>query len=651
MKHFIIGTAGHVDHGKTALIKTLTQIDCDTHKQEKERGITINLGFAHIELPNGMSCGIVDMPGHKDFIDTMVSGACGIDLVLLIVAADSGIMPQTVEHLNILNTLGVQKGIVVITKTDLVDEDFIELVTLEVLEKLEGTSLEGSPIIPVSAHSGAGIAELVAKIAEIGEQVEERNTESDFRMYPDRIFEVKGIGYVLTGSVLSGELKVGDDVFLLPGRNKQFKVRGIQRHGHAAAKAIAGDRAAINLTGLKVEDFTRGMILSKKELEENQMIDAQITVFHPSIELSRWSDVLFHSGTFQSHARMHLLTADKLKNGEVALAQIHLDKEAVLQKNDRFILRNTSNDNSIGGGIIFDAHPLHHRKRTKKLVEHVTQLAEAVINGSGLQTLIVVELQKNTLPERLSSISEKLKVSTEEIVAECKENSTGEIACYGSGENAILLHQKKDRQYADTVFELLTAHHQKYPLSEEGLELNEFVTKLELGGNPIGKRYVEKLIEKLILKSEIKKTGKSFTLASHEVKIDKKTQEQLEWLEDLIEGFGMQKPIMADIELNAREQKINKDRLFMMLNFLQNKKKIYIHDKDVLHARLVDKCRKLIIEDLKKRPRGMNEGDFKNLIDGTKKIIHPLLGIYLKEGIIEQEIYIIKISEKGRALV
>lgn len=648
MKHFIIGTAGHVDHGKTALIKALTQIDCDTHKQEKDRGITINLGFAHIELANGMSCGIVDMPGHKDFIDTMVSGACGIDLVLLIVAADSGFMPQTLEHLNILNTLGVRKGIVVITKTDLVDEDFIELVSLEVLEKLEGTSLEGSPIIPVSAHSGEGIPELIAKIAEIGEKVEERNADSEFRMYPDRVFEVKGIGYVLTGSVLSGELKVGDDVFLLPGRNKQFKVRGIQRHGQAAEKTIAGDRAAINLTGLKVEDFTKGMVLSKSELDENRMIDVQITIFHPSIELPRWSDVLFHSGTFQSHARMHLLTAECLKEGETGLAQIHLDKATVLQKGDRFIIRNTSSDSSIGGGIIFDAHPLHHRKRTKKLVEHITQLADAVINGSGLQTLIIVELQKTNQPEKLSGLSEKLKVSAEEIIAECKENSTGEIACYGSGDNAVLLHQKKDRKYAETVLELLKAQHEKYPLLDEGIESNEFVTKLGLSGNAVGKLYVGYLLEKLISKDEIKKAGRTFALASHEVKLDKKSQEQLEWLEDLIEDFGMQKPIMADIEIKAREQKINKDRLFMMLNYLQNKRKIYIHDKDVLHASLVDRCRKLIIEDLKNRPRGMNEGDFKNLIDGTKKIIHPLLGIYLKEGIIEQEIYIIKITEKGR---
>ena len=646
MKHFIIGTAGHVDHGKTALIKAMTQIDCDTHKQEKERGITINLGFAHIDLPNGQSCGIIDMPGHKDFIDTMVSGACGIDLVLLIVAADSGIMPQTVEHLNILNALGVQKGIVVITKTDLVDEEFIELVSLEVMEKTEGTSLEAAPIIPVSAHTGDGIAQLIEQISEMSQELEERNSAAGFRMYPDRIFDVKGIGFVLTGSVLSGQTLVGDDVFLLPGKGNQYKIRGIQRHGKTAEKAIAGDRAAINLNGLKQEDFEKGMVLSNTDLESTIMIDAQITLFDPTAELGRWSDVLMHSGTFQCRARMHLLTADKIATGEKALVQIHLDREACILKNDRFIFRNTSNDSTLGGGIVFDTAPLHHRKRTKKLLDHITQLADAVINGSGLETLILVELQKNTLALTVASIAEKVNAAEKEVLETCKENSQGKIVLYQ--EKGLLIHRGKESSFTHEIIDLLSEHHQKNYLTPDGFEANEFSTKLGFGKSAEGKSYVDALLKKLVSNGDLKVVGKTYALKSHEVKPDKKTLEQLNWLEDLIEGFGMQKPIIEDIIEKARSQKINKEKLYMMMNFLQSQRKIYIHDKDVLHASLVDKCRKLILEDLKKRPRGMNEGDFKNLIGGTKKIIHPLLGIYLKEKIVEQEIYIIKISEKGR---
>ena len=648
MKHFIIGTAGHVDHGKTALIKALTQIDCDTHKQEKDRGITINLGFAHIDLPNGLSCGIVDMPGHKDFIDTMVSGACGIDLVLLIVAADSGIMPQTIEHLNILTALGVNKGIVVITKTDLVDQDFIELVSLEVMEKIEGTSLESSPIVPVSSFTGEGIPQLIDKISELSQEVEERNSETGFRMFPDRIFDVKGIGYVFTGSVLSGEVKPGDDLFLLPGRGNQYKVRGIQRHGQNAEKATAGDRAAINLNGLKQDDFTRGMVLCDQLIEPTNQVDAQVFLFNENVELARWSDVLFHSGTFQSRARIHLLNTDTLKQGETALVQIHIEKEVVLQNNDRFIFRNSSNDTSLGGGIIFDTHPLHHRKRTQKLVEHITQLADAVINGSGLETLILVELQKSAKPQKLGVLAEKLKVPEHEILETCQENRKGDMVIYGAGESTLCIHRIKERSYAETLFSLLKEFHEKNYLFNKGLDPKELVTKLGFGKEAEGKVYVEGLIRKLITKGELKKVGQSVALAGHEVRPDKKTLEQLEWLEGLIENFGMQKPVIADIEERAREQKINKDKLRMMMKYLQNQGKIYIHDKDVLHASLVDRCRRLILGDLKKRPRGMNEGDFKNLIGGTKKIIHPLLGIYLKEKIIEQEIYIIKITDKGR---
>ena len=459
MKHFIIGTAGHVDHGKTALIKAISKIDCDTHKQEKERGITINLGFAHVDLPNGMSCGIVDMPGHKDFIDTMVAGASGIDLVLLVVAADSG-----------------------------------------------------APIISVSSVNGKGISELVEKIAEISSQIEERNTASDFRMYPDRIFEVKGMGFVLTGSVLGGEIKIGDDVFLLPSKNKKYKVRGIHRHGTAVEKTIAGDRAAINLKGLKQEDFARGMILSNVELPESKIIDVQISVFSPDIELNRRSEVLFRSGTFQSRAKVHLLNSDKIKNKESFLAQISLEKPSVLKNNDKFIVRNTSNDITIGGGTIFDITPLHHRKRTSKLLSHINQLSDAVINGTGIISLIKVELNKIGLPVFIDTLAEKLNVDVDEIVNCYNENENSEIEIYNSKPCPIIIHQKKDKYFTDEILALLKAHHNKYFLLNEGINSNELITKLNLSKVKEGKSYLDLLIKKLLSKNEIKKIGTTIAL-------------------------------------------------------------------------------------------------------------------------------------------
>ncbi|MCD4697331.1 MAG: selenocysteine-specific translation elongation factor, partial [Bacteroidales bacterium] len=262
MKHLILGTAGHVDHGKTALIKAITNIDCDTHKEEKERGITINLGFTHYNLPSGESIGIVDVPGHKDFIKTMVAGAYGIDVVLLVVAADSGIMPQTEEHLRIIEMLGIEQGIVALTKADLVDEETLELAELEISEFLEGTKFENAPIIPVSSVTGKGIPELLETIGKILPEIKEKEKSDRFRMYIDRIFNVKGVGFVVTGSVLEGEISTGKDLYLLPGKSKKIKIRNLERHGEIVEKVFSGDRAAINLSGMKFENYSRGMVLS-----------------------------------------------------------------------------------------------------------------------------------------------------------------------------------------------------------------------------------------------------------------------------------------------------------------------------------------------------------------------------------------------------
>ncbi len=363
MKHIIIGTAGHIDHGKTALIKAMTNIDCDTHKEEKIRGITINLGFSYLSLPNGESAGIIDVPGHKDFINTMVSGACGIDLVLLVIAADSGIMPQTVEHANIIKALGITKGIVALTKTDLVDDELIEMARYEISDFLDKTSIKDAEIIGVSSVTSSGIDKLINTIYKYIQEIEEKGSKGLFRMYIDRIFTVKGHGIVVTGSVLGGNIKIGQDIYLLPGINQKLRIRSIERHGQSVDGVIAGDRAAINLTGLKNEDFKRGMIISDRQLYETKLLDAAISLFETSPPLPLWSNIIFISGTFESQARMHLLDKENLNAGDEAIIQIHLSKPGILLNSDRFIIRNSSGDITLGGGYVIDAAPLHHKKR------------------------------------------------------------------------------------------------------------------------------------------------------------------------------------------------------------------------------------------------------------------------------------------------
>lgn len=651
MKHLIIGTAGHVDHGKTALIKALTGIDCDTHKEEKERGITINLGFSHITLPDGQSFGIVDVPGHKDFIKTMVAGAYGIDIVLLVVAADSGIMPQTTEHLKIIEMLGVKHGIVVLNKMDLVDDEMLELGQLEIEELLEGTNLEGVPVIPVSSLSGKGIDQLVQKISEIVPKVKEREKKDHFRMYIDRIFNVKGIGFVVTGSVLEGEISTGKEIYLLPGKNKKLKTRTIERHGETVDKVFCGDRAALNLAGIKGEDFERGMVLSDKLIEETSMIDATFNLFEADSQLTLWSNVVFYTGTFECAARMHLMDKDTVKPGENAVVQIHLSKPAILENKDKFIVRNSSNDITLGGGTIIDVQPLHHKKRTPQLIENLKDLAEASLNPDKIFNRIKIEIKKENAPVFAELIAKRTGKSEQEIKDSCKETGDDSIFITEQNGKTILLTKEMHELYQQNVLHELELHHKKNSILEEGLELKEFYGKLGFEKNEAAGLYLEKLLEIVRLEGKIKNVGQSWALAGHTVKIDPRTQEQLAWLEQTLRNYGMENPIDSEVEEKALTNKIPKDRLKMMLKYLGRQKKVVFFEGDYLHHAVVDKCRSLLLADLKNKENGINEKEFRLLINGTKKIVQTLQGIFLEEGIISKRSFFIDITEKGKELV
>jgi len=648
MKHLIIGTAGHVDHGKTALIKALTDIDCDTHKEEKDRGITINLGFSHLTLPTGESLGIIDVPGHKDFIKTMVAGAFGIDIVLLVVAADSGIMPQTVEHIKIIEMLGVKKGIVVLNKADLVDEEMLELAQLEIDEFLENTNLKDTPVIPVSSLTGNGIDELVAEISKIFPEMKEKKDSGQFRMYIDRIFNVKGIGFVVTGSVLDGEIEIGKDLYLIPGKNKKVKVRNIQRHGDSVTKVVSGDRAALNLAGLKLDDYQRGMMLSNKVIEDTQMIDATFTLFDENFQIGLWSKVIFYTGTFECAARMHLLDFDTLEPGQTAIVQFHLEKPVCLLNKDKYIIRNSSNDITLGGGDIIDVQPLHHKKRTAKLIESLNDLVGATLESNKLINLIKIELRKENAPVYPEKIAGKLGIPLDKIIKECEDNGEGAMHIFTVEGKNILVSKELNTNYYNAIIDYLKDYHQKNSILEEGVETAAFYGKFGFGGNESGKLYLEALMEIIYNEGIIKKIGNTWALKDHEVKIDPKTQEQLKWVEDLIYGVGMDKPVEKDIAAVAMDQKISKDRLKMFLKYFGKKKVLVFHEGEFLHTAILDKCRELLLKDLKNKDRGINEKDFRLLIDGTKKMVQFVLSIFIAEGIVTKETFYILLTEKGK---
>ena len=649
MKHLIIGTAGHVDHGKTALIKALTDIDCDTHKEEKNRGITINLGFSHISLSSGDTFGIVDVPGHKDFIKTMVAGAYGIDIVLLVVAADSGIMPQTEEHLKIIEMLGIQHGIIVLNKIDLVDEEMQELAELEIAEFLEGTMLENAPVVGVSALSGNGIDQLVAEIEKLVPEVQEKESAGQFRMYIDRIFNVKGIGYVVTGSVLEGELETGRDIFLLPGKGKKVKVRNIERHGKSEEKVYCGDRAALNLAGLKLEDYERGMVLSDKPLEETSMIDATVSLFESNNSIGLWTKVVFFTGTFECAARMHLLDKDVLEPGDQAIVQIHLEKPAVVLNRDKFIIRNSSNDLTLGGGTIVDVKPLHHKKRTPKLLESLNDLVEATIHRDKLFNLIKIEIKKENVPVFAQDIATKLTKSEEEVIHECRNNGDSSVQLMKIIDRHILVSTEAHQNYISVVLDSIQQFHKRNRILEEGLEPKEFYGKLGFGKNDTGKLYLDALMKTLKEDGKLKNVGTSWAMVDHKVTIDPKTQEQLDWLEGVYKNVGMDKPYEDDIAKLAQSRKISKDEMKMMLKYLFRQNKMYYYEGEYIHHTIVDQCRKLLLSELIKKENGINEKEFRFLIDGTKRFVQLMIGLLSQEGVIQKQSFFILITEKGKA--
>jgi selenocysteine-specific elongation factor len=359
----VIGTAGHIDHGKTALVRALTGIDTDRLKEEKERGITIELGFAHLALPTGETVGVVDVPGHERFVRAMVAGAVGIDLVVLVVAADEGVMPQTREHLDICGLLGITRGVVALTKSDLVDGELRDLAHADVAETLRGTFLEEAPIIACSAKTGEGLDALKAAIDEGLRQVPGKDPEGLLRLPIDRVFTMKGFGTVVTGTLWAGRLRAGDDVVALPsvtsghGGGGRGKVRGVQVHGGAVDEALAGSRTAVNVT-LGKDELGRGQMLVRPgELEAGRLVDVRLRWLATSSRpLKRRQRLLVHAGTAQTLATVALLDAGALEPGQAGLAQLMLDEPMVLLPGDRFILRGFAlqrhHGTTVGGGVI-----------------------------------------------------------------------------------------------------------------------------------------------------------------------------------------------------------------------------------------------------------------------------------------------------------
>ena len=458
MKNVILGTAGHIDHGKTTLIKALTGRETDNLKEEKQRGISINLGFTYFDLPSKKRVGIVDVPGHEKFIKNMLAGACGIDIVLLVVAADEGVMPQTVEHLDILNYLGVKKGIIVLTKCDLVDEDFISLVKDEVKEKTKGLFIENAPIVEVDSVSGRGLEELVKKIDEISEDIEEKKIDAPARMSIDRVFSLKGFGTIVTGTLIEGKISIDDEMIIYPSE-KKVKVRNLQVHGCDVKTAYAGQRTAINLSNIKVSEIQRGDVIAETgSVEESMMIDVNISlVEHCKKSLKHWDRIRVFHGTKQILCRIVPLNEDEIPYGESGYAQLRLEEKIVAKKGDRFIIRSYSPMDTIGGGIIIDTAPKKHKIYDESVIETLK-----IKEKGELKDIIEEYLKLNlsnyiTLKDLISYTGDKEEYVKEGLDVLIKENKVIPL-------NKYYLHISHYNKLKDKTMDILNKYHKQYRL-------------------------------------------------------------------------------------------------------------------------------------------------------------------------------------------
>ena len=459
MKPVVIGTAGHIDHGKTTLVKALTNIDTDRLKEEKQRGISIELGFAPFMLPGGQRAAIVDVPGHERFIRHMLAGAFGIDMVLLVIAADEGVMPQTREHLDIIELLGIDQGIVVISKIDLVDEEWLLLVEDDIKQYLKKSVLKDAPVIPVSATNGTGLPGLIEEISRMAEQVREKPAMGQARLPIDRVFTMSGFGTVVTGTLWSGRLNVGDNLELMPVQ-KPIRVRNLQVHNEKVSEALAGQRVAVNLQGLELAEIKRGYwIASPGFLQPSYRVDTRLRLLHSSPRtLKNWNRVRFHLGTDEAMGRIVLLDRDELIPGEEAYVHIVLEKPVVAHKGDRFVVRYYSPVTTIGGGTIID--PLAPRQ--KRFREDV--LEDLVVKEEGtLYDLLLHELESgSSLIFSLEELSKKCAADPKRVINELMQliddDRVFEIKD-GGFISTMAMEDIKNR-----ITATLKEYHQKYPL-------------------------------------------------------------------------------------------------------------------------------------------------------------------------------------------
>ncbi|MDV2504651.1 MAG: selenocysteine-specific translation elongation factor [bacterium] len=613
MKQVVLGTAGHIDHGKTALVKALTGVDTDRLKEEKERGITIDLGFAHLPLGPDIICGVVDVPGHERFVKNMLAGAGGIDLVVLVVAADEGVMPQTREHLAICELLGVSRGIVALTKVDLVEAEWLELVAEEVGAFLEGTFLDGTPIVAVSSVTGQGLEELIQTLTAQAEAVSAKDASGPFRLPIDRVFTMKGFGTVVTGTCTGGRIGDGETVEVYP-REVTTRIRGVQVHGLSVDEALAGQRTAINLQAVEKAVLERGDVLARPEsLHPTTRLVAEFSLLGDAPgPLKHRQRVRCHLGTAEVMGRLVLLEAGEVAPGQTTPVEVRLEKPVAVLPRDRYVVRTYSPIRTIGGGEILDVDP-PRLKRLSGLASAAVEQLRAEEPGVVVAHLLE---RAGTRGLSLQELRQRSPLGAEGIEALLEEmRRAGQVVALDG--DARLLHAGRFREAVEGLAKGLEAYHAANPL-KAGASVSEVRSMVAEADERVAQAALQCLVEEGRAVAE----RTLVRLSGHEVTLAADQAERREALEEAARRAGMKSATAEELLDTAGLSPEEGGELIQLL--VEEGTLVRLKNKHLFHREALAEAQERLVAYLEEHGE-MAPAQFRDLLEITRKIAIPLL--------------------------
>jgi len=609
-RHVVVGTAGHIDHGKTSLVKALTGTDTDRLPEEKARGITIDLGFAFLEEPDGLTIEVVDVPGHERFVKNMLAGVGGIDLAMLVIAADEGVMPQTREHLAICSLLHIRTGLVVLTKIDMVETDWVELVRDDVATLVRGTFLEGAPVVPVSAKTGAGLDELRATLRRLAETVPARGTDQLPRLPIDRVFTIKGFGTVVTGTLAAGALGVDDRVEVFP-RGLVAKIRGLQTHGHAVERSMAGQRTAVNLQGLERAAVDRGDVIGiAGTLSATALVDVVLEILHDAPRPLKSRDrVRLHAGTSEIMARALLLDGAELAPGKRGFARLRLEAPLVALAGDRFVIRSYSPIVTIGGGTLLDTDPPRLKRPARLAHLNVLEagapeaVVEEHVRGAGIGGIRLPALVARVPfgPARTRQLLDALAAA-------------GRVTAV---ERDWSLHADAVARLRGLVTAALEQFHRAQPL-RGGMSREE----LRVRAANADERVFAHVLGALAAEGAVHVDRDKVRLAAHELRLSAAQQTAVDRLEREFREAAAAPPSAEEALGRAGLAGDEEHELFQLL--VESRKLVRVKESLFFHAAALDAIQDKLVAMLRER-KEIGPGDIKDLLGISRKYAIPLL--------------------------